>query len=170
MLNSNSTTDPAIATESPQPEEQTESPSETQAPPEGTTENPQPPQATAPPSSGNNNGSSGSSSGRSNSGGNSSGSYSGGSGNNGGANQQPPTTGGNTIQAPATPQPTPIPTQPPAKAVVPQGQTVWVAPSGTVYHTIRNCQSIVNNANVKEYDISEVANLPKCKHCTRNGG
>lgn len=65
----------------------------------------------------------------------------------------------------------PMPTDPPATAAeITQGQTVWVAPSGTVYHTRRNCQSIVNNANVKEYDISEVANLPKCKHCIRNGG
>lgn len=65
----------------------------------------------------------------------------------------------------------PMPTDPPATAAeITQGQTVWVAPSGTVYHTRRNCQSIVNNANVTAYDISEVANLPKCKHCERNGG
>lgn len=158
---------PAITTESPQPT-QTEIPAETQAPPETEV-----PQATTPPSSNNGNGSS-----SNNSGGSGNNRSSGGSsGSSGGTNpapqqpQQPQQPAATPYQAPATPQPTPIPTQPPAVAPdAPQGQTVWVAPSGSVYHTRRNCQSIVNNANVKEYDISEVANLPRCKHCIRNGG
>lgn len=147
---------PTSITESPQPAEQTENPTE------GAAENPQVPQATTPSNSG---------SSRSSSGGNSSGSYSGGSGSSDGTNQVQQQPAATPYQPPATPQPTQAPTeQPAAKAVVPQGQTVWVAPSGSVYHTRRNCQSIVNNANVKEYDISEVANLSKCKHCIRNGG
>ncbi len=74
-------------------------------------------------------------------------------------------------QIQVTPQPTTIPTEPTEQVQesIPQGQTVWVARTGEVYHTKPDCSYIRGKTDLREMDIYVAieSGLRACSRCSK---
>ena len=57
----------------------------------------------------------------------------------------------------------------PTTTTVPQGQTVWVARTGDVYHTDKACFYIRNKTDLLEIVVSEAIKIGKrpCSYCSK---
>ena len=63
----------------------------------------------------------------------------------------------------------PASTPKPTATTIPQGQTVWVARTGEVYHTDKTCFYIRNKTDLLEIDVSEAIEigLRPCSYCSK---